>query len=472
MRESFRKFLNLLAIPVGGGSAKFAEVARPWQWEEADTLSEVLAGALVGAESRWRGAYLCKPRGCDKTSSVARVLLWSLCARVPPFRGYCVAADKDQASLVLDHVSVLLRLNEWLRSLVRVSRSEMSGKYGGRVAVLSTDAASAWGLTPTFVVFDELSVWSTERHKKFFDAVWTSLVKNPRSACVILSNAGYVDTWQWELWCQLRSDPTWFVSNRKYDDVWLSSEDMERIASALSEVERRRLFDNEWVIRLDISNLQWVIDGSASVVASCQSDHCVSHVIGVDYGKITALMVVSVRSDGRLVLEHGEAHQGWDVTTVYQRMQSLASLFARSRFVVDQYQLLLCAELLRQQGYIVDTLHPTSGFYKEAFGLLRELAKSHRLVVPDCAFIGDEGLAWELRQVVLSEDGRIKGPRDRLSALLFALVHARDNFPLPSTVLSTERPSLPLIESRPPSPSRDPLRWRSHRPDVPWLPSE
>lgn len=465
MAKSYQEFLSRLDIPVAGGTAPFREVAKDWQWKEADVLSDIVLGAVTDKHCDYRGAFLCKPRGADKTSSLARLMLWAMALKVAPFRAYVAAADRDQASILLDGCRMVLRLNPWLAKRVKVQRYMLVGAGGSRCTIMSSDVASSWGLTPAVLVFDELSVWSQPKHKQFFDSLWSSLTKNPKSACIIATNAGYVNTWQWELWQSLQKEKGWYLSQSLPTETWLSEEDIKRFSVGMSDIERRRVFNNEWVEAQEGSvKLDWLLECRSVPVSTC--DSCVAHSIGVDFGKTTSIIVLGVGTDGIVRMEHGIAGINWSVQRCMDTIKSVASRFSNVTVVVDQFQLSLAAEILRREGMDIVDVHITQQWYKQVMGILMELRG--RVCTYNCCAVLDDGdnkdFAWELSQFAWYPDKpgvKVEGARDRISSFLLALHGASSKVPLVRTldVLPSYGSLVSLAERER---DADPLKWRGH----------
>ena len=66
-----------------------------------------------------RRLALTGARGHSKTTDIA-VCAWAMAFATRPLKGYAYAADKDQAQLLRQAMQTLVRLNDWLGSILSV----------------------------------------------------------------------------------------------------------------------------------------------------------------------------------------------------------------------------------------------------------------------------------------------------------------------------------------------------------------
>src|SRR5262249_22156214 len=98
-----------------------------------------------------------------KTALAACLLLAHLCG--PPAKSrpnsqlYSAAQSRDQAAIIFSLASKMVRLNPTLARAVTIqetAKSLVCPELGTRYRALSADASTAFGLSPSFIVFDEL----------------------------------------------------------------------------------------------------------------------------------------------------------------------------------------------------------------------------------------------------------------------------------------------------------------------------
>ena len=66
-----------------------------------------------------------------KTTDLAVTAVWALAFATRPLRGYCYAADKDQARLLRDAMETLVRLNPWLGDILTVEAHRVVNTAAG-----------------------------------------------------------------------------------------------------------------------------------------------------------------------------------------------------------------------------------------------------------------------------------------------------------------------------------------------------
>jgi phage terminase large subunit-like protein len=108
-----------------------------------------------------RRGILSFGRKNGKTTLAACLLLCHLCGTeaIPNSQLYSAAQSRDQASLLFNLATKMVRLNEDLNSVivVRETVKQLVWPEGGtRYMALSADAATNLGLSPVFIVHDEL----------------------------------------------------------------------------------------------------------------------------------------------------------------------------------------------------------------------------------------------------------------------------------------------------------------------------
>ena len=145
--------------------------------------------------------FITRPRGGRKTTDGAGfAVALHLTVAPPGSRSYVVAADSDQAALVLDSIRAFVARERTLRKRIKVERSRVvflsDGEPTSSVEVLPADEASSWGLRPFLVICDELSVWpNTENARGLWSAVVSAMPKVEGSRLVVVTSAGAPDHW-------------------------------------------------------------------------------------------------------------------------------------------------------------------------------------------------------------------------------------------------------------------------------------
>lgn len=241
-----------LIVDVDGVARRFGDVQDDWQKADFAALDPALmkcnGRSDVPAKMR---AYLERGRGHSKTTDLAVMAVWSMTFATRPLKGYCFAADKDQARLLRDAMSTIVRLNPWLVSILTVeshrvvnSASGHPGE-GGTLTIEASDVGSSYGILPDLIIADELTHWQGD------GSLWHSLISSAakRSNCllVVISNAGFADSWQWNVREAARTDPAWIFSRLNGPQAsWLTADRLAEQRRMLPTVAFARLWENQW----------------------------------------------------------------------------------------------------------------------------------------------------------------------------------------------------------------------------------
>lgn len=125
---------------------------------QRDLLDEVFALRDDG-KRRYRRAYVQVARKNGKTSLWAAVSLYEAVTGEPGGEVYYVAGSRDQARRAFEEATRMIEMDDTLRELAVPYRSHIEIPSTGTVLrVLSAEAGLQLGLSPSFVVFDELAV--------------------------------------------------------------------------------------------------------------------------------------------------------------------------------------------------------------------------------------------------------------------------------------------------------------------------
>ncbi len=238
-------FRRALRIDCDGRPRRLAEVLDPWQRDDFAALDpgwRRVAGQQSEGKQR---AWLERPRGHSKTGDIATMISWVMFASRRMLKGYVLAGDQDQARLLRDAVDGLCRLNPWLASILTVDRYKIVNARTGSVCeVLTSDAPTSYGLTPDFVVADEVCHW---RGRDLFDSAMSSAAKRATCMVVCISNAGFQDSWQWTTREIIRTDPSWHFSRLEGPVAsWITKDRLEEQRRLLPRIAFDRLWLNKW----------------------------------------------------------------------------------------------------------------------------------------------------------------------------------------------------------------------------------
>ncbi|QDT56277.1 Phage Terminase [Caulifigura coniformis] len=245
-------FRDDLLIDVSGSVRRLGNSMDDWQGADFAALDAGLARCNGRSDRPARlRAYLERPRGHSKTTDLAVMVCWVLAFSTRPLRGYGFAADKDQARLLKDAVSTVLRLNPWLAKILTVEagRVVVSAKShpgaGGSLSIEASDVGSSYGILPDFVICDELTHW--EGDGALWHSIISSAAKRENCLLVVIANAGFVDSWSWSVREAARTDEAWVFSRLDGPRAsWMTEKRLEEQRRMLPAVAFRRLWLNEW----------------------------------------------------------------------------------------------------------------------------------------------------------------------------------------------------------------------------------
>ncbi len=241
-----------LLIDVDGVARRMGDVLDPWQFADFAELDRGLmrCNSRSTADARMR-AYLERGRGHSKTTDLAVMAVWSLAFAQRPLRGFCFAGDKDQARLLLDAVSTLCRLNPWLSSILTVESNRVVNRAaqhpgeGGVLTVEASDVASSFGILPDLIIADELTHWGGDG--SLWHSILSSAAKRAGCMLVIISNAGFIDSWQWHVREAARTDDGWYFSRLDGPQAsWMTPARLAEQQRMLPPVAYARLWENVW----------------------------------------------------------------------------------------------------------------------------------------------------------------------------------------------------------------------------------
>ena len=241
-----------LVVDVDGVARRFGDVMDSWQAEDFDALDAALmrCNGRSEADARTR-AYLERGRGHSKTTDLAVTACWALAFATRAIRGYCFAADKDQAGLLKDAMATVVRLNPWLSGILDVQKSLVVNVAAGhpgegsKLEIFTSDVGSSYGILPDLIIADELCHWQGDG--SLWHSLLSSAAKRKHCLLVTISNAGFVDSWQWSVREAARTDPAWIFSRLDGPQAsWLTQERLEEQRRMLPAVAYARLWENQW----------------------------------------------------------------------------------------------------------------------------------------------------------------------------------------------------------------------------------
>lgn len=320
-------------------------VLRPWQQD--------LMGALFarrGDRRRFRRALIGLPRKNGKSALSSGVALAELFVTGPDGGEiFSCAADRDQARIVFGMAKQMVELHPDLRESCKVYRDAIERPDNGSVyRVLSSEAFTKEGLSPTLVIFDEVhaqpndELWNVmslaagARREPLLLGITTAGVMTDRfgnpSLCHRLwehgrrVTAGEVDDpsfffawWGAPDGADHRDPEVWRAANPGFDDI-VDGEDFAAAVVSTPENEFRTKRLNQWVTSAEA----WLPAGAwQALETGPQPDAGARVVLGFDGAYTddsTALIGCTVPEDGEVprlfvvaVWESRDKPPGWTV---------------------------------------------------------------------------------------------------------------------------------------------------------------
>ncbi|MCM5558081.1 terminase large subunit [Pleomorphomonas sp. JP5] len=184
-------FLDSLPVTSGVLTGKRFKV-RPWQ---KDFLEAVYTGQKGRRDIRT--AVLSMARKNGKTGLAAGLGLCHLAGPEAEERGevYSAANDRFQAGRLYSEMAAVVERVDWMSERISLRRhaKEMEdlGGTGSVYAALSADVATKHGLSPSFVVYDELGQAVS---RDLFDALDTAMGARSEPLMLVISTQAATDT--------------------------------------------------------------------------------------------------------------------------------------------------------------------------------------------------------------------------------------------------------------------------------------
>lgn len=247
-------------------------VLRPWQ---QDLIRHIFAGD--GESLQHRVSLVGVPRKNGKSALGSTLALYSLLLGPRGGEVYSVAAEMNQARIVFADAKRMIEASPELADMVKLYRDAIEVPTTGSVyRVLSAEAYSKEGLSPTFVMFDELHA---QPDRTLFDvmslaqgargdlatmvAITTSGVKSDSTGNDSIAYslyqygqrvaAGEIDDptffmawWEGKKEADHRDPKTWRDANPGFDDI-VAPSDFESAVKRTPEAEFRTKRLNQWV---------------------------------------------------------------------------------------------------------------------------------------------------------------------------------------------------------------------------------
>lgn len=395
--------------------------------------------------------FLTRSRGHSKTSDLAGIVLSVMLTQLQSgSRLYALAADRDQGALLVDAVAGFVARTTGLGSALQVNAFRVTAASGSVLEVIPADAASSWGLKPSFAVVDEIAQWeSTAGPRKLWEAMSSAMAKVKGSRMVVLTSAGDPAHWSHKVLEHAERSKLWHVHQVPGPPPWADPERLEEQRSRLPESSYRRLFLNEWTSAEDRLTSLDDLRACVSLEGPLSPEPNLRYVCGLHIGLKNDATVAaichaekvldssgSVRSR-RVVLDRMETWQGSKRHPVDLGVVEAWLLEAYRQYridiVADPWQAIGMCQRLRSRGVRVREYPLSQQSVGRLATTLHTCIRDHHLALPDDKDLLDELANVRLRETstpgVLRLDSDPDKHDDRAVALALGVWYLLENAP-------------------------------------------
>lgn len=245
-RSSPKAFRDALLFPTADGPQPFGAIAADFQVEGFRALDPDLLALRDGTKPPHGRHWTERSKGGSKDSDTSMSLLWLLLFSQRALTIRVGAGDFAQADELRRAALSIVRMNPWIAQYgIEIQRDAIKNVDTGSIAqILTMDPSGSHGARPDWTVINELSHLGS---REFCLTLLDDSTKNPLGVVSILTNAGFIDSWQHELRELYRTDPRWKFSKYCKPAPWLSPQDIEEARRRNPDGRFRRLFLGEWV---------------------------------------------------------------------------------------------------------------------------------------------------------------------------------------------------------------------------------
>lgn len=242
-------FRDHLLVPSAFGPALLGKIVADFQRRDFAVLDAAVLALARGEMPPHRRIWIERTKGGSKDSDAAVSLLWLLMFATRPVRCRIGAADQQQADEVRLIVQQILRmdspLNAYLDTFIDVQGTRILNKQNGsRADILTADKFGSHGSRPDFTLINELSHIGDQQ---FAETLFDDADKVRTSVVLVCSNAGHLDTWQYQ-WHELaRTSPRFHFSALTEPAPWIDPVDLEDSQRRNSAARFNRLWRGQWV---------------------------------------------------------------------------------------------------------------------------------------------------------------------------------------------------------------------------------
>lgn len=228
-------------------------------------------------------------KGTGKSYLLAALAL-ALCSAHRQIKGYCIAGDQDQATIIYEHAQGLVERTPALRGKVKVLTDRLRWDNDSSLRILASDAPTLHGLGGLgkgfLVIADEISSW---RDRSLWDNLWSASGKLANTRFWIATNPGQVKAGlAWELHqLALKSGQPWvygYAPGVAIQPKWIAKEWRDQMKASLPPSLFQRFALGQWADSDDCFVTRSEVEAATDTEAGEFLDPACPVHLGLDIG--------------------------------------------------------------------------------------------------------------------------------------------------------------------------------------------
>ena len=240
----FRLFASDLAIPAAQGPARFGDVMADFQRKRFDTLAPALQAVMAGTRPQPSRHWWEATKGASKDCDLAVALAWLVGFSRRTLFCQVGAADQGQADELRKAIRDLIRLNPWLSRLLETRATRiLNPRTESVLEIIPADRPGSHGARPDVLVINELV---HHRDQEFAENLMDNAAKVSTGLAVVVSNAGFQPSWQWDWRENARQSDRWHFDRVSVPAPWLDPDDVDEAKRRNAPARYARLWQGVW----------------------------------------------------------------------------------------------------------------------------------------------------------------------------------------------------------------------------------
>lgn len=240
-------FRDDLILPSAQGPKRYGDIVQPFQSERYADLDQDLIAVARGDKPPRGGRHWWEAtKGASKDTDLAINLMWLLAWSPRFLRCQVGAADRKQAKELRDSAKAVLSENPWLEDFLKIDNYQIKNPHTeSEVEILPADIAGSHGAKPNVLVINELT-HIRPQHKEFAENLMDNADKVDFGVVIIATNAGQIDTWQWQWRETARTSPRWAFHKLDRPSPWTSEDLLAESRRRNPKARYDRLWNGIW----------------------------------------------------------------------------------------------------------------------------------------------------------------------------------------------------------------------------------